>query len=586
MPTAEVTNVLTKYGLLPPDLEMLRPTSNRYTTILMQPSGPIQATTDRIGPLDVNAASAKGLAFLQKAIEKSAHLAITPEYFFPWSELKKVICEGIHPNENALWVLGAESITAEDLERFKIEIEDVCIVHFEPLEGLQTDRTLLDPVVMLFQAKNEDGLSRLIALIQFKTHHSRDDVFFEEGLLKKGTTIYKFKGLSGHLSTAVIICSDAFALNAPWLYDFNHLSTLIHIQLNPNPRQAAYRQYRTTTFLQDPRSSSCHIISLNWAHSIIQHGDDQSVDKWKNISGSTWYCPLDDCSVEDDIVLPNHNHGLYYAYMTERRHALMFHYDEAVFELLVPKLLTLDFGVVANRNGPSAIERLEWNSEKLSWLPATTTPDSGFNQLLNNNEQAKLALSGVIQTNNPMYLEKILALSAGNIDGTASWHATKNVDSCQIGQNEFVKRITVVQDTEETEFRSQRLDVAAQIHHLILNLQRWPPQVEDLDAQASIQWDKATPHFNVISKEGLLTLIVFLGERPPPQVLETKTAMFFDLLRKWGGEFQNRLCIAYREFGDIKFAPISALTVFDDPMVEMTDFMSVESLEYSGGLDD
>ena len=49
MPTRDVTEALNPYGLLPPDLEMLRPTEASYTSLLMQPCGLIFASQQRIG---------------------------------------------------------------------------------------------------------------------------------------------------------------------------------------------------------------------------------------------------------------------------------------------------------------------------------------------------------------------------------------------------------------------------------------------------------------------------------------------------------------------------------------------------------
>ncbi len=583
MPTQDVSSALIPFGLFEPDLEMLRPTEASYTSLLLQPSGPIFASEQRIGNFDEAAATAKSLSFLTLACAQGAHLAITPEYFMPWVALREAISSGITPTEDALWVLGCESITQEELEQFKLEVSARCLVIHEPFEGLAQDRDLFDPAVLLFQAKYPDGSPQLVALVQFKTFPSRDALFLEERWLRRGTQIYRFQGHSKRLSAAVIICSDAFAVGDDWLADFNDRSTLIHIQLNPSPRNTPYRQYRATTFNTDPRSSNCHIVCLNWAQLIVQHGAPGTPpEPWGNIAASTWYCSAEDCSSDDAVVMPNHNLGLYYAYMTERRHALLFHYDEAVFELRVPKVLTVGIAVMANRNGPTAVQRYIWEAaNKWGIAPA---PETGFTALVAACPGAQIALQNIIAAHNPLAIERVLALSAGQITGRSNWRALKEIDSCRMGPDEVVRRLTIVQDREGQEFRHHRLNTAAQIHHEILNRMEWPPQVVGVNQASTLQWDDANPNFNVLTEGNQPTLIAYLGESPQHRYMENIADKLYDLLRREGGQYQKRLCITYREFGQLKFVGIDALTRFDDPAEDKTDFLAVTPLDTSGAL--
>lgn len=581
MPTRDVSLALLEHGLQEPDLEMLRPTEASYTSLLLQPSGPIFASEQRIGNFDVPAATAKSLSLLRLARERGAHLAVTPEYFMPWAALEEAIATGITPGEGVLWVLGCESITQEALEHFQQNVIDLCLVIHEPWQGLEIDRDLFDPVVLLFQAKRPDGSSKLVALVQFKTFPSRDALFLEERWLRRGTQIYRFRGRSGHLTAAIIICSDAFALRDEWLADFNDRSTLIHIQLNPSPRNAAYRRYRTTTFNTDPRSSNCHIVCLNWAQSIVQHGPPGTApEAWRNIAASTWYCAAEDCSSNDEIVIPNHNLGIYYAYMTERRHALLFHYDEAVFELRVPKVMTVGNAIMANRNGPTAVQRYTWATAAEEWTVGDV-PDAGFVTLVDADPPTQTALQHIMANRDPLAIERVLALSAGQITGRPNWCTLKDIDSCKIGPDEVVQRLTVAQDGESRDFRHQRLSTAAQIHHEIANRVEWPPQVAGVDATSVLRWDAASPNFNVLTSDNKPTLIVYLGDLPQRQKLETIADKLYELLRQAGGPYQKRLCIAYREFGELKFASIEALTRFDDPADDKTEFLAVTPLDHT-----
>lgn len=576
-----IADVLNPLNLNSPDLEMLRPDERRYTTLLMQPNGPIFASKERIGAFDQTGAKIKGKRFLETANECGATLAITPEYFLPWDTLSEGIAEGLVPPDNALWVLGTESITQEGLESFKQQVSDQCIIIHEPLEGLPRDRHLLGTVALLFQTTHIDGTKKLIILIQFKTYPSRDDLFFEESVLRRGSVVYQFKGINGPLTAAVIICADAFALaelDPQSLSDFSNQSTLIHIQLNPDPRNSAFRRYRTATFGTDPRATNCHIVCLNWAQSIVQCDEEgNGVHDWRNIAGSTWYCPADSCSYKDEVILPNHKLGLYYAYMKERRHALLFHYDEAVFEILVPKILSFGNAVVANRNGPVAVSRYEWKEDINTWKNDVPPPETGFDNLIDKTPDTRLALTHVLSENNAINIERVLALSAGAIPGVDDWYIAKNIDSCQIENDEIINRVTVAQDNSRsaTNFRETRLKPITHIYHELINYDKWPPQVAGIDKDSTINWTKTSPNFNVLTSDEKPTLIVYLGDSPSADELSKKGDMFYDLLRKEGGPYQKRLCLIYRKYGVIQVASIPTMTRFDNPIENQTDFTSV-----------
>jgi hypothetical protein len=578
MPVRTVADVLQERGLTPPDLEFLRPTEHQYTALLMQPSGPIFANSQRIGPADIEMAAAKGRKFLVLACARNAHLAITPEYFLPWAALKDSITNGVIPAEDALWVLGSESITQQGLELFKQEVAGHCIVLHEPWAGLTQDRSLLDSAVLLFHAKRADQSPQLVALVQFKTFPSRDDTFFEESLLRRGTLIYKFSGISGHLSAATIICSDAFAIE-PILSDLHYQSTIIHIQLNPSPTHSVYRKYRTTIFETDANATNCHIVCLNWAHLIEEVGDQGTQKHWNNIAASTWYCPKNECSSKDNIVIPNHRLGLYYTYMKERRHALRFHYGEAAFELLVPKLLRFAPGIVANHHGPSMADRYVWNATAQDWTSGLVPAVDGSITYVGSHPEANAALTHVMAANDPLAIERVLALSAGDISGRESWHSLESIDSCVIEQDEVVRRLSVVQDDLGNDFRYRRISTIAEINHELANHNRWPRQVAGLDALSTVQWSLANPNFNVLTSNNTPTLVVYLDDTHPPGKRATKADMLCELLRKAGGPNQTRLCIIRRDHGQLQFVPLPALTRFDEADLDLTEITAIHPLD-------
>jgi len=575
MEVRDVCEILAPLALKPPDLEMLRPTEASYTCLLLQPSGPIFAGRDRIGGLDGELNGRKALAFGKLANETGAHLAIAPEYFTPWSAVRSLIEQGVVPPHGALWVLGCESIRQEELAQFKADVAERCEVIHESCDDLPADRSLLDPVVLLFATRRTNGISRLVALVQFKTFPSRDPLFIEEGQLKRGSRVYRLRGECGTLSAITLICSDAFAVDDALVRKLVDRSTLIHIQLNPDPRNTIYRKYRKAAFELDPRVSDCHILCLNWARTIVLSDDAGKTETWPPVGCSTFYFPENACAHADDIVLPNHRLGLYYTHMVERRHALHFDYDEAVFACRVPKVVTTGPAVLANKNGPNSLSRYGWHKNGSAWELQSEPLKTGFDQLLSTNADAANALSHM-DLENVLNVERLLALSAGAIVGIDDWHSLKNIDSFHIEPDEVVRRITVAQDTSESavRFRYARLAVVANIRFELDNRPIWPPQIEGTDNKAQIKWDVGTGPFNIRCADGKPGLICYLGEAPIPRVLENVPSMLSDLLRRTNSPHQNRLCVLYRRNGELQFAQLPA-TRFDDALIDERDILSV-----------
>lgn len=578
MQIQEAGKVLNELGIVWPELEVLRPTEASYTSMLLQPSGPILGGAGRIGALHQALSTAKTLDFARLARERGAHLAVTPEYFTPWAALKTLIASGVTPRTGSLWVLGCESIRGDELAQFKAEAPAHCEVIYEPLEHLATDRALLDPVALVFSSKRANGQDCLVVLVQFKTCPSRDDLFLEEAVLKRGTTVYRLRGVCGTLSLVTLICSDALAVDDAKIVDLVDRSTVIHIQLNPAPRNDTYRQYRAEAFKLDSKASDCHIVCLNWARTIVQHGDKGETHAWPAVGASTWYLPKNACAQSDEVVLPNHENGLYYTYMAERRHALVLDYDEAVFECRVPKVMTKGKAVLANRNGPSATSRYEWDAATGSWAVQKRPPTAGFAELMAANPDAAAAMPGHA-AQSPLNVERLLALSAGAVDGSDGWRQLGNIDSFRIDADELVQRMTVVQDVGDkpARFRHQRLQAVAQLRYELDRRDAWPPQIVGVGKTSRIEWDTAGKPFNIHSDGVKPALVCYLGDNPRDRDVENAASKLIDLLRHQGGCDDKRLCLVYRKYGELKFDRLSGLTRFDDALLDERDILSTDT---------
>jgi hypothetical protein len=260
--------------------------------------------------------------------------------------------------------------------------------------------------------------------------------------------------------------------------------------------------------------------------------------------------------------------------MKERRHALLFDYDEAIFECRVPKVVTRGQAVLANKNGPNSLVRYEWDNNGSAWAVQSEPRKADFDQLLRSNAGATTALAHQ-DPDNVLNIERLLALSAGAINGQDGWHSLKNIDSFRIESDEIVRRITVAQDTSESalEFRHARLAVVANIRHELDTRPMWPPQMVGTDENAQIKWEAGTGHFNIRCADGKPGLICYLGEAPTPRVLENVPSMLTDLLRRSNSPYQNRMCVLYRRYGELRFAQLP-VTRFDDALMDERDILS------------
>lgn len=579
MKIKNVNDILADHGFSAPDLEILDPRPRSYRCLLLQPKGPIYAGTDRIGCHESAQGKAKAQAFFELAVQKKVHLAVTPEYYCPWDTLKNAIKEK-KPPKRGLWIVGCESINETQLEEFKLSIKPHCVVIHEPFDELDADRELLDPVVILFHSTGEDW-NGLIALIQFKVRHSRDELFFEQRVLREGNWIYQFLGgKTPELKLSILICSDALTLDQP--NDVKRLidrGTLIHIQLNPDPRHTVYKNYRKIAFEADTRSSDCHIVCLNWAQPIEEYNSAGVAKNWPENGGSAWYLPDDACTSDAASVQANHFHGLYYTYLKEsRRHALFFNQDEAAFELLVPKVATDGPAVNANRNGPTAEDRHIWNDQTQQWMAATHPADCRYAKFLSEH-RAAAALAAIPADTNVVDLEKLFALTAGGTISPTDWQYAKAIDSFHVSHDEVVKRITVAleKNTSAVNFRQSRLSAVAYVRQILDRKNDWPPQLSGLNSSAKVHWDTNLSCFNVKGSDGKPALVAYIGDVPHLNHIKNTVSALAELLRIHGGPYQHRLGVAFNNYGSIDFADIP-YTRFDIGNHEETDFANVTSL--------
>jgi hypothetical protein len=516
MKIEEVKQILNKNDLVDPVLEVLVPSIHDYSVHLIQPKGDIEASTTRVGHRDRPGSEKQCIKFLEEAANQRAALVVAPEYSIPWNALKKAILEDILPGASCLWALGCESITLSELDALKGDLKGKAEVLCEDFDRKEAEKKgFFDPLTYVFWTKDTKNNGRLVLLIQFKTNPSIDADRIEGDNLFCGKTVYAFGRRGETIRLLTLICSDAFVANETNLKDFYDRTLLLHIQLNPNPRQSGFRSYRK--YLFETADDQTEIICLNWALNVKEWKENVAQPKdWKNIGGSAWYLRPDKFNYSDQRIEQNHLSGLYYTRLKPMKwHALFFNYDPAVFMLNTSKVWQHGFPKAQqNRSGPRLEGVSRWNQATEKWEPVQASID-GFENLVNP-YGINIDILKHIYTSSPVDVERLLALTAGKISNPDNWHCVTELDSFSLDESECIKRITFTQDLEQIccDFRDMRLRNFVACRDIEDQFTHWPPELSDLANGYQFVWNEQNPHNNIISNAGRYATLVYLGEVP------------------------------------------------------------------------
>jgi hypothetical protein len=530
MEITEIDKVLADVGLRSPALHCLEPNEELYRVLLMQPEGHILANAEGVRNENADLARMQFQLFLEEAARTRADLVIAPEYSTPWDAIANCIEADCLPPEGALWVLGCESIRIGDLDALARRLEPRAIVVREdlPSEG----RLFTDPLAYIFRARptTGNGATRTVLLVQFKTTPMGDPDNFEVKNLQRGSRVYKFGGGPRELSLVSLVCSDAFEFKAhvTKLYD---RALVIHIQLNQNPRHHQYRGYREDLF--GFPGDATELICLNWAHNI-QECCGAKTRCWKNIGGSAWYAKSQQLDVRDEALNENHKRGLYYTWLgSAKAHALFFNFAPATYMLAATKVAHL--GVPApksHRLGPRLLKTHFWDPTSNKWAEQEVV-DDGFLSVCCQSGPAEQTLAQ-IAVRNPLEVERLLALSAGELVLRENWHDVRYLDSVGIDGRELIRRITFCQDqdNEVKEFRVARLKRCAHLWN-ILRGEPLPPALRDLRDGFTMEWSPQTPHQNVTAtSSNRRATAIYLGEDASSEKANEVEKTVTELLRR------------------------------------------------------
>lgn len=558
MEIQSVNDLLTPAGLGPPVLRALIPNVDNYSVLLLQPEGHIEASAAGVRHQDRALALNQFRGFLNEARRNNAALAVTPEYSLPWDTLSEAIRAGNTPADGSLWALGCESIKYTELEALKRDLAPHAAVLFETL--LPDDHRFVDPLAYVFVAPptEPNSASRVVLLVQFKTCPMGDHGHFEVNGMQRGTRVYQFGGDSGNPRLLSLICSDAFEFLDPEAAQVYDRALVVHIQLNRQPRQYQYRQYRDRLFRFG--GGATEVLCLNWAKDV-REGCGGAAQCWNNISGSAWYLCPDTFDDQDATLSSNHRNGLYYTwFQAMRSHALFFNYEPGVYLITASKVAHR--GVPASlsrRRGPQLTAMQTWDDNASAWVPHPG-PTDGFETVVAECGNAQHDIAQLADVN-PFNAERVLALCAGSIGTDANWHHLRKLDSCGIEASEVIRRMTFCQDSDPhaRSFRTGRLRRCGRLWDILSTHAYLPPALDDLKGGFRLEW---APHQNVVSSAGRRATAIYMGEDASDTDIEAVGKRMAEYLQRAapdpdaGIEARQRLHLWYRH-GD------GAIQLFD-----------------------
>jgi hypothetical protein len=561
-----VGEVLKKDGLAAPELAALQADRSNYKLCLLQPKADLSYDATGLRHTHAGPAALEFAAFLDEAIAHDADLAVTPEYSMPWDVLLDALNNDKAPKPGKLWALGCESIPFAKLEALRADPEAPAHFVFEDLAGAQG--AFVDPLAYVFWAPKKNSKTlELVVLVQFKTEPMSDAQHFEVNHLRRGTLVYQFGEHGKSVRLTSFICSDVLKVDDAIAAEVYDRGLILHIQLNPEPRHKVFRAYRDK--LMRLTGDATEIICLNWASGVaMSAGGTASI--WNTPSNSAWYLRPSQFDRNDAPLAANHRKGLYYTYEDGHRlHALFFNYEPGLFVVEATKAAHIAEVAIAKRTGPNLKEMLTWNGA--AWVQSPPAND-GF--------RAVVAYAGAAQAQvmnafaaNPFWAERLLALSAGSVTNAEDWYCVKQLDSCAIDQNEYIKRMTFCQDPEPSSaaFRTRRLKLCGHLVTTVANV-TLPAAIADLSAGYDLKWDPAFPHQNAFPSGGAGATIIYMGETATDPEMRRTRDLIDDFLRRSIRDDEKsllarqRVAIWYRDdAGQVQLFEQRRLLNIDDP---------------------
>jgi hypothetical protein len=555
--------VLAEAGFQQIPLGLLEPNCAEYDVMLYQHGGAIAADAIGVSNADQATAVAKFTSLFAHAFAQQPQLVATPEYSCPWPALEQMVQNDHWPAAGRVWVIGCESIHAN-------ELDDFCnrcgmVTWLAPSYVTERDQVFLDIACICLTATAADGTESRVALLQAKNTAMADGKFLiEPKSLILGTERYILRNDEDSIHLALIICSDALEAgifkSLPHQEHFPYV--LLHLQLNPDPRNLGFRRYRDFWGTADRKD--IEIICLNWARNSELLGGSIP------FGASAWYFKTQSAVATDDEVNDAHRLGAYYAESRSRYfHCQLLNYAEYVFHLRSVKVCQVRSARATHRErtGPRAIATLFWDSILSSWEPAQ--PDDGFRSSCDEIGADLAPLTD--EEMPPASRERLVCLSNSAIDVTskAPWPHVRSLKSFEMTQDEVCHRVTFCHDPDLASREQRRVWLhrfATLKNEILAGTVQFPPHLQALQARGEIRYP-AVPgqlSFNVVDTDGAFpSTFVFIGDASDQHARQE-----MDLISDIVSDAKRSLVVWYRHNGQLKYVTPDGLDTIDVDLSE------------------
>jgi len=502
-PFFEVTDWLLENGFQAPEFGVLRADHDRFKTAIFQPSA--ELSVDETGVRATADQSGKFLTFLSTALSEHADIAITPEYSCPWKVVREAIETDVLPPASAIWVLGCESITWADLEAFTRGFPNI---HWQYEDLSRAPGNFLNPLCYLFRAVNAQGALQTVGIIQFKSRPCSDGkLFIERNHMINGSRLYRFSYHRRPIFLCTLICSDAF--NNAWTNaitsDVHSPYLLLHIQLNPAPRNVPFTAFKNPLFTLG--NSDRDLISVNWARGT------QVLDLTLFDSYSVWQTqsPASVVRKTPAHITQNHRFGIYVSrWDAFKAFSYSFNTEEHVF--IVQSTKPSQAGAaqaLRGRTGVEAERTLSWNVQSSTFVDSR--PDDGFGPI----DATYGFLAQFLQPPDIVQLERSLVLLSGKF-AQHSLTEIENLSSFCLSNDEYQGRLCHTHDPSDyaVEFRRTAYSRAGVIPQILSQPDLLPPGLKALAPNGWVYNNPhSSPHYTISNRdESIRALVVYLGE--------------------------------------------------------------------------
>lgn len=521
-------------GFANPTLNILHEDDALATVALLQPQADVIANDRKIGPRDCDTALAKVSAFLKNASERHSDLALTPEYYAPWS-LVSQIGTALQPPVGALWAICFESIKPSELNSIietNLSFEWICNT-----PNAVGEKELLNCLVYFFQTcRINSEEKRIIALVQFKTAAMSDTALqLERRKLILGDEIFVFRNREFSINLSSIICSDALAFDPTTFHDswgqLPHI--LLHPQFNTNPIYEQFRDYRTRWSRQI--GDKKQIIALNWARNSSINQSESNLEHY----GRSCFYTKDILNFGHHQHRHNHDNGLYYTIGADRVHSFYLNFDEYAFDISICKVGRS--GIAAAAANPAAPRISAYNWQNGAWLPHSPI-DSGFLPICPwSINPIPAALTGA--TLHQLEKEIIINHATGYFSGNEGDFSS--IKSVQLGNGEIIHRLTFLHDQSEAA-RTRRQSIFSkflELCNILTNQTNFP---------VNLKYCSRTPKLGIYPQGHNLkggnpetSIVAFLGSVP-----EDEARRYFAQLYKDAHPGDKRKICVWFKVGD------------------------------------